>query len=172
MRRSKTRAIRRAERSRDARAWARACAREWRDERGSASLEFITAGLILLVPLVYLVVAVAGLQAGALAVEGAARQAARVYVQAPTDDEARALAERAVAFALADHGFALDRSALEVRCGERTDGCLMRGARVTVTVRLSVPLPLVPSALDLATAASVPLEGRATQTVSRFWGPS
>ncbi|HSP76545.1 MAG TPA: hypothetical protein VLO31_10065, partial [Cryobacterium sp.] len=56
--------------------------RAWADraERGSASLEFITAGLILLVPLVYLVLAMAALQGGALAVEGAARQAARVYV--------------------------------------------------------------------------------------------
>jgi hypothetical protein len=141
----------------------------WRADGGSASLEFITAGLILLVPLVYLVVAVAAVQAGSLAVEGAARQAARVFVQASSEGQADAVAERAVRFALADHGFTPEQSSVEVRC-ERPDACLTRGARVTVTVRLSVPLPLVPRALDLATAASVPVQAQATQTVSRFWG--
>jgi Flp pilus assembly protein TadG len=143
----------------------------WRHDGGSASLEFITAGLILLVPLVYLVVAVAALQAGSLAVEGAARQAARVFVQAASEGQADSVAERAVRFALADHGFTPEQSSVEVRC-ERPDACLTRGARVTVTVtvRLSVPLPLVPKALDLATAASVPVQAQATQTVSRFWG--
>ena len=71
---------------------------------GTAALEFVTAGLILLVPLVYLILAVASVQAGALAVEGAARQAARVFVQAPTPDEAAARAARAIDFSLADYG--------------------------------------------------------------------
>ena len=55
---------------------------KWSSEAGSASLEFLTVGVILLVPLVYLVLAMSAIQAGALAVEGAARQAARVAVQA------------------------------------------------------------------------------------------
>ena len=56
--------------------------RPWTDagERGSASLEFLTVGMILLVPLVYLVLALAAIQGGSLAVEGAARHAARVAV--------------------------------------------------------------------------------------------
>ena len=56
--------------------------RRWTDDDGNASLEFITAGMILLLPLVYLVLVVAAVQAGSLAVEGAARQAVRVFVQA------------------------------------------------------------------------------------------
>ena len=51
---------------------------------GSAALEFITAGFLLLIPLVYLILAMAALQGGALSVEGASRQAARVFVQAPS----------------------------------------------------------------------------------------
>jgi hypothetical protein len=31
-------------------------------------------------------------------------------------------------------------------------------------------LPLVPNALDLQLAASIPIEASATQQVSRFWG--
>ena len=53
-------------------------ARRLRDETGSAAIEFVTAGLILLVPIVYLVVALAAIQAGAFAAEAAARQAARL----------------------------------------------------------------------------------------------
>ena len=57
--------------------------RRWNEDDGTATLEFITAGLILLLPLVYLVLSMAAIQGGALAVEGAARQAVRVFVQAP-----------------------------------------------------------------------------------------
>jgi hypothetical protein len=138
-------------------------------DAGSASLEFITAGLILLVPLVYLVVAMALLQGGALAVEGAARQAARVFVLAPNEAEARARVERAVQFSLADYG--IDASAAQVRidCLPVPGTCLTRQNQITVTVRILVPLPLAPDLLSLPRAASVPLQAVATQTVSRFW---
>jgi Flp pilus assembly protein TadG len=137
-------------------------------EDGSASLEFITAGLILLVPLVYLVLAMSALQGGALAVEGAARQAARVYVQAPTPAEAEARAERAVLVGLTDYG--LDTAAAEVSVGcVGGTVCLSRNSVVTVTVRVQVPLPLVPAVLTRSPGGSVPLEASATQTVSRFW---
>jgi hypothetical protein len=138
------------------------------DEDGSASLEFITVGLILLVPLVYLVLAMSALQGGALAVEGAARQAARVYVLAPTPAEAAARAERAVLVGLTDYG--IDTAAAEVSIG-CADGpvCLSRRSVVTVTVRIQVPLPLVPAVLTQSHTGSIPLEASATQTVSRFW---
>ncbi|TFC53236.1 hypothetical protein E3T26_00665 [Cryobacterium sp. TMT1-21] len=147
----------------------RTCASPAESERGSASLEFITAGLILLVPLVYLVLAMAALQGGALAVEGAARQAARVYVQAPDEATATARAERAVQFGLADYGIDAADAEMSVDCRADTDGCLTRRGTVTVTVRIRVPLPLVPDVLSLRNGSSVPLEASATQTVSRFW---
>jgi hypothetical protein len=137
---------------------------------GSASLEFITAGMILLVPLVYLILAMAMVQGGALAVEGAARQAARVYVQAPDDAEGRARAARAVEFSLADYGIDASGAQVQIDCEATTTGCLTRQARVTVTVRISVALPLVPDVLFVRRAASIPLTASATQTVSRFWG--
>ncbi len=73
-------------------------------EDGSASVEFITAGVLLLVPFVYLVLALAAVQGAAFAVEGAARQAARVYVRAETEADARDRADLAVRYALADFG--------------------------------------------------------------------
>lgn len=145
---------------------------DWRaalaGETGSASLEFITVGLILLVPLVYLVLAMSVLQGGALAVEGAARQAARVYVLAPTPVEAAVRAERAVLVGLADYG--IDAAAAEVSIGcAGGPVCLSRRSVVTVTVRVQVALPFVPAVLTQSHAGSIPLEASATQTVSRFW---
>jgi Flp pilus assembly protein TadG len=143
------------------------------DDEGSASLEFITAGLILLVPLVYLVIAVSTLQGAALAVEGAARQAARVFVQAGSDDEAQRAANAAVAFGLDDYGIDAAGAEIDVRCDPVPDECLTREGTVTVTVRVEVALPLVPDVIGLSDAASVPFAASATQTVSRFWrGPA
>lgn len=138
-------------------------------ESGSASLEFLTSGLILLVPLVYLVVALSAIQGGALAVEGAARHAARVYVQSSDVEEAGARVARAVEFGLADYGIDAADASVRIDC-ESASGCLTRQARVTVTVGVRVALPLVPDVLSLQDVASVPVRASATQTVSRFWG--
>jgi Flp pilus assembly protein TadG len=138
-------------------------------EKGSASLEFLTGGLILLIPLVYLVVALSTIQGGALAVEGAARQAARVYVQSPDAEEAGARAARAVEVGLADYGIDAVDASVRIDC-ETPSGCLTRQRRITVTVGVRVALPLVPDVLSLQDVASVPVRASATQTVSRFWG--
>ena len=139
-------------------------------QAGSASLEFITAGLILLVPLVYLVLALSALQGGALAVEGAARQAARVYVQSPDAFTASARAHRAVAFALEDYGLDPNDAEVRIECGGGASHCLTRQGLVTVTVRIGIILPLVPDLLALNQGASVPMTAASTQIVSRFGG--
>jgi hypothetical protein len=125
--------------------------------------------MLLLVPLVYLVVALASVQAGAFAAEGAARQAARVFVQAPDEASGRASAQWALQFALADHG--VDTSAsLGIECRPKPSTCLTRQGFVTVSVALSVPLPLVPPVIVGDFPLSVPLRATATEQVSRFWG--
>lgn len=141
-------------------------------DEGSASLEFITAGLVLLLPLVYLVLTMSSIQAGAFAVEGASRQAARVYVQASTIAEANAAAARAVEFALADYGLTTDQVSVTVSCRPNPTDCLQRRGFVTVRVTTTVALPLVPPVLDLDVALSVPMQSSATQQVSRFAGSS
>jgi hypothetical protein len=139
-------------------------------EEGSAALEFVTAGLILLVPLVYLILTLATVQAGALAVEGAARQAARVFVQASSAEEAENRAARAIDFGLADYGIPSDAASVTLSCsGSSSASCPSRSAVVSVTVRVDVALPLVPDVLDLTRTASVPVQATAQQQVSRFW---
>lgn len=140
------------------------------DERGSASLEFVTAGMILLLPLVYLVLTMAAIQAGALAVEGAARQAARVFVQGDSLGDAQAKALRAVEFALDDHGLTLAAASVSISCQPTPANCLRRQGLVTVDVAVTVALPLVPPVLTGDFPLAVPLTATATQQVSRFWG--
>ena len=140
------------------------------DDVGTASLEFVTAGMILLLPMVYLVLTMSVLQAGSLAVEGAARQAVRVYVQAPDTRDAEAEAERAIRFALADYGLDPSEASVAISCSPRPVDCLRRRATVTITVGISVGLPLVPSALTIGGPVTVPLRSTATEQVSRFWG--
>lgn len=137
-------------------------------DRGSASLEFLTVGMILLVPLVYLVLALASIQAAALGVEGAARQAARVAVL-QTDGAGAASVERTVRVVLADYGVDPGTASVAVDCSAECDE---PGARITVRVSAAVALPLVPQALAASSIGTVRLDGIATQTVSRFAGAS
>ncbi|MEO7349099.1 MAG: hypothetical protein ABIW32_04480 [Terrimesophilobacter sp.] len=139
-------------------------------ERGSASLEFITIGLILLIPLVYLVLTMSVLQGAAFATEGAARQAVRVFVQAKNEGEAAARAERAIRFALADADLDGIAPTVRVTCSPDPDECLTRLGTVTITVSLTVPLPLVPPFLSVDVPLGLPMEATATEQVSRFWG--
>jgi hypothetical protein len=144
--------------------------KRWTEEDGSASLEFLTAGLLLLLPLVYLVLSVSVIQAAALAVEGAARQGARVFVQGADAADAQQSAIRAVDFALADHGIEPGSASISVVCQPRPAVCLTRQGFVTVAVSVSVPLPLVPVVLEGDFPLAVTVDAQATQQVSRFWG--
>jgi hypothetical protein len=139
-------------------------------EDGSAALEFITAGFLLLIPLVYLVLVMAAIQGGALSVEGASRQAARVYVQAPDAGSAGQRAQTAVDFALGDFGLGAVSHSVTISCRPNPAACLTRRGFVTVTVTAKVPLPLVPNVLALRTPLAVPLSATSTEQVSRFWG--
>ncbi|WP_308799411.1 TadE family protein [Agromyces silvae] len=138
------------------------------DDRGAAALEFLTAGILLLVPLVYVVLALAAVQAGTFAVEAAARHAARVAVLAAVDDRRASLdlIDRAARTVLADRGMDGGAAEIAVSCVPE-GGCAAAGARVRVEVATSVALPLVPDLFGWR-VGSVRVEGVATQTVSKY----
>jgi len=140
--------------------------RRWTDDRGSASLEFITVGLLLLLPFIYLVLVVAAVQAGALAAEAAARNAARLVVQQDGAARAEALADQAVRFALADYGVDVASSSVTIDCIPMA--CFDPGSLVTLTVTVRVPLPLVPAVLPGDFPLAVELTGVSAQRVSEF----
>lgn len=136
-------------------------------EEGSTSLEFITAGVLFLVPVVYLVIAVGVIQGATLATEGAARQAARVFVDAGTLPTAQSRAQTAVAFALEDYGIDMSNSQFTISC-RTPSNCLTPGSPVTVTVTTRVSLPGVPAVLGLDQILNVPISSQTTMLVSRF----
>lgn len=118
-----------------------------RDERGTALVEFVWLGILLLIPLVWFVMSVFEVQRGAFATTGAARAAGRAFALAPDDSIGRARAEAAARQAFADQG--IDGAPVDVRvtCTPYPTSCHSGTSVVTVVVRSRVALPLLPDVL-------------------------
>lgn len=112
-----------------------------RDEEGNAVVEFIWLGLILLVPLVYILIAVFDVQRGAFGVNAAARAAGRAYTLADNVQQAEERARAAARVALDDQGIEGPFS-LEIDCSPRP--CLSPGSVTTMRISAQVVLPLAP----------------------------
>lgn len=117
-----------------------------RNERGSALVEFTWLGILLLVPLVYVVLSVFAVQRGAYAVSTASRSAARAYSLAPSEAEGLARAKASVHIALADQGLDSQGFDLVITCTP-AGSCLRPGATITVRLTTKVALPLLPDSL-------------------------
>lgn len=115
------------------------------DERGSAPVEFVWITLVLLVPFVYVVIAVFDVQRASYAVSVASQSAARAYLQAPDVTAAQASAQRAARVALTDQSVV--DATVHVQCLPDVSACLQPGSSVRVVVRTTQPLPLTPDAL-------------------------
>jgi Tfp pilus assembly protein PilX len=138
-----------------------------REEGGTAVVEFVVLAVLLLIPLIYLVMVMARLQAGSYAVSQAAREAGRAFVTAESGAAAQSRASAAARIAFLDHAFE-DVGRVVVRC----DGtpCLRPDGRVETTATVSVPLPLVPSFVRDVVPLSVPVSASHLSTVDRFRG--
>lgn len=118
-----------------------------RSENGTALVEAVWLVLLLLVPLVYVLLAVFDVQRASYAVSGAARAAARAYSLAPDEGTADARARAAAAVALRDHDVDPGQVQLRVSCTPTPGNCLAPGAAIRVELSHQVRLPLAPSAL-------------------------
>ncbi|MGC5629453.1 pilus assembly protein [Georgenia sp. Z1344] len=115
-------------------------------EAGSAIVEYLGVALLLLLPLIYLVVAISRIQAASYAAEGAAREAGRIVAQADDEASAAGPAAFAVELAFADQGFDVDGAgSLVITC--EADPCHTPGARIDVEVTTVVALPLLPTSI-------------------------
>lgn len=141
-----------------------------RDDRGSAALEFILVGVLLLVPLVYLVVALGAIQEQSLGAEAGARHIARVVSASPDLATARARAEELRRSVVEEYGMDADTVEVTIRCRPAGGACPRAGATLEVTVTTRVALPLVPALPGLDRMARVPVEASAVQKMSRLWG--
>lgn len=122
-----------------------------RDESGTALVEVVWLALLLLVPLVYILLAVFEVQRSAFAVSAASRAAGRAFSLAPTQADAAARARSAARVALADQGLDLARGTLAVTCSPDPRACLVPGSVIRVEVAYPVALPLMPAALGGST---------------------
>lgn len=136
------------------------------DDSGSAVVEFLGTTLLLLVPVVYLVVVLSAIQSATFAVEGAAREAARVAVTSPSADVDRNV-QAAVALAVGDQGLPAAAVTTRVECSA---DCRTPGTHVTAVVEARVALPGVPGFVRDAVPAAIPVSASVTAPVDSYAG--
>ncbi|UYM04075.1 hypothetical protein [Solicola gregarius] len=136
-----------------------------RDDRGSALIEFVWLGLLLLVPLVYLVLTASDVQRAAYGASTASRAAGRAFVLAPDTAAAYDRAERAARTALADQGIV--EASVDVECAPSAQSCLTPGSAVTVVVTVRQQLPLAPDVFGGA-APAITVDARHTEPYGTF----
>ena len=136
-----------------------------RTDDGAAMVEFLVLAVTLAVPLCYLLLAVFDVQRAAYGANASTREAARVFVRAPSTAEAERRAAAAAEITLGDHGIAPGEGEMEISCSATP--CLTPGATVQVTYRTRVSLPFLPSLADQG-LASIPVSATHTQVVDRY----
>lgn len=138
-----------------------------RGERGSGLIEMVWVGLLLILPLTWVVVSVFQVQRAAFAISGAARAAGRAYVLADTDLQGRVRAEAAARQAIGDQGADVDGLRVEVRCTPYVHLCHNGTSVVTVTIVGRVSLPVLPAILG-GGAPSLHLDASHTVPVGQY----
>lgn len=135
-----------------------------RDEQGSALIELVWLGILLMVPLIWIVLSVFEVQRGAFAVSAAARVAGRAYALAPDDATGAARAQAAAQQTLADQGSPGMPVRVTVSCRPAPDDCHTGTSVITVRIDSHVALPLMPDVLgggaprfDLDASHTVPI---------------
>lgn len=129
-------------------------------------MEFLLLSIVLLIPLVYLTLMVARLQAGTFATTVAAREAARAFVTSPTQAAAAERATAAAGLTYANFSFEPGETDLQITC--TASPCLQPGAMVTVRAEVIVPLPLIPTFVRDLIPLQVPVSTEHAFVVDRF----
>jgi hypothetical protein len=110
-------------------------------DAGSAILEFLVIGVLVLMPLLYLLLTILRVESAVMATTQAVREAGRAFVTSDSASQGRTDAAIAAQLAMADQGFDLPQSALRITC--RTI-CLVPGSTVHVQLAWRVDLPWLP----------------------------
>jgi Flp pilus assembly protein TadG len=118
-----------------------------RDQEGSALVELSWLGILLILPMLWIVMSVFEVQRGAFGVSAAARAAARAYALAPDDSSGLVRAREAARVALDDQGVHGVRPDVRVTCTPYPGDCHQGTSVITVSVHSRVVLPLMPTAL-------------------------
>lgn len=116
-----------------------------RSDDGSAVVELVWLGILVLVPVLWIIVSVFQVQGGAFAVSTAARSAGRAFALAPDDASGRRAAEAAARQALDDQGLDAQSFDVKVSCTPYPQQCHSGTSVISVRVDSRVTLPLLPS---------------------------
>ena len=117
-------------------------------DAGNALVEFVFLGVLMLIPLVYLVLAISYVQRNTYGVTEAAREIGRTYVESGSVADARYAAQLALSDQnLRGTGLDISWSAGGLDCADATPGLppLRPGAVFTVCVTRHITIPGVPS---------------------------
>ncbi|QZY28424.1 hypothetical protein [Nocardioides coralli] len=136
-----------------------------RSDGGSALVEVVWLGVLLLVPVLWIVLSVFEVQRGAFAVTGAARSAARAYALADSDVAGIERARSAIRQSLVDQGGPDQQFRFDISCDATP--CHTPGAVITVQVWSRVRLPLLPAVLG-GGAPSFRLDSTHTVPIGQF----
>jgi hypothetical protein len=122
-----------------------------RGDAGSAVLEFVVLSMFLMVPLIYIILAVAQVQGSAYGVTEATREAGRAFIGADSSADASRQACTAATMALRNDVAATFDCASQLRVSCVSDaGCsaaLVPGETIRVEIDLSVGLPFLPTSV-------------------------
>ena len=138
-----------------------------KNERGTALVELVWLGVLLLIPVVWILLTVFDAQRGAYGVSTAARAAGRAFALAPSDAVGQQRAEAAASLALADQGLEGQPVDVDVSCTPYPEDCHAGTSVITVRVSSSVDLPLVPDVLG-DQAPALALDASHTLPIGQF----
>jgi hypothetical protein len=124
-------------------------------------------GILLLLPVLWIVMSVFQVQRGAFAVSAAARSAARAYALAPDDASGVVRARTAARVALDDQGVHGVSPDVRVTCTPYPSDCHQGMSVITVSVHSRVVLPMMPSALG-SNRPSFSLDATQTVPIGQF----
>ena len=141
--------------------------RRGRDERGSALVELSWLGILLVLPVLWIVMSVFQVQRGAFGITAAARAAARAYALAPDDASGLVRARTAARIALDDQGVHGVMPDVRVTCTPYPGDCHQGTSVITVSVHSRVVLPMMPSALG-GNRPSFSLDATQTVPIGQF----
>jgi Flp pilus assembly protein TadG len=136
-------------------------------QRGSALVELTWLGILLILPMLWIVMSVFQVQRGAFGVSAAARAAARAYALAPDDSSGVDHAREAARVALDDQGVHGVTPDVRVSCTPYPGDCHQGTSVITVSVHSRVVLPLMPSALG-GNRPSFALDASQTVPIGQF----
>lgn len=135
-----------------------------RASEGSAIPEFIVIAVGILIPLGYVIVAVAQILGAHAAAHHAVREAGRVFMRDTAVTAGEWRAREAARIAFADRGLSLPLDALEIDCGSTR--CLQPGSTMEIRLAWDMPLPWMPAPLD--GFADVPVRASQHFVVDQF----